>query len=880
MKWNPVSDRIISARFFSKFAKLTVIQIYSPTNEAEEDDKDSFYEQLQKELDTVPNHDMVIVIGDANAKVGDSNQGWEKVMGREGIGTMNENGCRLAEFCALNNLVIGGTLFKHPNVHKYTWESPNGRDKNQIDHVVINGRYRRSLLDVRVMRGADANSDHHLVCAKLRLKLCRDTNQRRSQRKAYNMARLKDLQTRKTFQLELRNRFQQLPIQESTVDQQWENMRDIYNESAEKVLGIKRREHKDWISMETYRAMDERRMIKEEIGRTNSERLKEMKREQYRGKDREVKSKARADKRKYLDDIADKAEEAAKKNQLSELYTLTRQLSNQKKSRGSGIRSKDGDLLTKEDQVLERWKEHFEEVLNIRSENIDIPEGCNIGENPDIETIDTSQITIDEVKRAIMKLKNGKSPGIDNINPELLKESLATSTSELQKLFNRVLEEREVPSDWKRSLIVKIPKKGDLTLCDNYRGISLLSVPSKVFCRVIIDRLREGVEETLREEQAAFRKGRGTADQIYILRNILEQSIEWQAPLYINFIDFRKAFDSVIRNKLWDILRHYGIPEIYVTIITKIYEGSTSCVLEAGKSSEWFEVKTGVKQGCVMSGFIFNIVIDWIMRNTNNSNRGIRWKFTTCLEDLDYADDLSLLSSRFVDIQEKSTRLYEVARFTGLKINTTKTKTMRVNCRNNNAVVIGNNEVEDVDSFIYLGATLDKFGGTEADIKRRLSLARAAFASLHKIWKSPKYSTRTKLRIFNTNVIAVLLYSSEMWRTTVADEGKLDTFQRKCLRKILKIHWPEKISNVQLYERAKATPLSLIIKLRRWKWIGHVLRREARDNIKIALTWAPEGRRKRGRPRNTWRRTVEKEREELGWESWRTAENEARDRQG
>ena len=181
------------------------------------------------------------------------------------------------------------------------------------------------------------------------------------------------------------------------------------------------------------------------------------------------------------------------------------------------------------------------------------------------------------------------------------------------------------------------------------------------------------------------------------------------------------------------------------------------------------------------------------MRNTNN--RGIGWKFTRCLEDLDYADNLSVLSSRFIDIQDKSTRLFEIAKYTGLTINTAKTKTMRVNCRNNNAVVIDNNEVEDVDSFVYLGATLDKTGGTEADIKRRLALARAAFASLHRIWKTTKYSRHTKLQIFNTSVIAVLLYSSEMWRTTVADDGKLDTFQRKCLRRILRIHWPEKITN-------------------------------------------------------------------------------------
>ena len=89
------------------------------------------------------------------------------------------------------------------------------------------------------------------------------------------------------------------------------------------------------------------------------------------------------------------------------------------------------------------------------------------------------------------------------------------------------------------------------------------------------------------------------------------------------------------------------------------------------------------------------------------------------------------------------------------------------------------------------------------NIRRRLSISQAAFASFYRIWKSPKYSTRIKLRIFNTNIIYVRMYNSEMWRTTVADERKIDTFQCKCLRKIRKIHWPEKISNDQLYKRAK-----------------------------------------------------------------------------
>ena len=116
---------------------------------------------------------------------------------------------------------------------------------------------------------------------------------------------------------------------------------------------------------------------------------------------------------------------------------------------------------------MERWREHFEEVLNVPTETTDLPEGCNIEANK-IEEIDTTPIRDEEVKKAIQKMKNGKSPGIDNINAELLKESLSHSTLELTSLFNRIISEQEVPTDWKRSLIVKIPKKGDLTICDNY----------------------------------------------------------------------------------------------------------------------------------------------------------------------------------------------------------------------------------------------------------------------------------------------------------------------------------------------------------------------------------------------------------------------------
>ena len=123
LKWNPVNERIMSARFNSRFAELTIIQVHAPTNDGTQridESKEEFYEQLQQEVEATPRHDVLIVMEDLNAKIGQNNEGWEKVMGQHGLGRMNENGERSATFCGNSDLVIGGSLFKHRDIHKIT----------------------------------------------------------------------------------------------------------------------------------------------------------------------------------------------------------------------------------------------------------------------------------------------------------------------------------------------------------------------------------------------------------------------------------------------------------------------------------------------------------------------------------------------------------------------------------------------------------------------------------------------------------------------------------------------------------------------------------------------------------------------------------------
>ena len=150
---------------------MTIIACYAPTNEADDEEKDAFYNMLQSVTKDVPRHDIICVFGDLNAKVGADRQYCPEVLGPHGIGDMNGNGALLIDYALSNDLVIGGSMFEHKTIHKYSWVSPDGRTKNQIDHFLISRRWRSSLLDVRGFQGADVNSDHILLIAKVRIKL-------------------------------------------------------------------------------------------------------------------------------------------------------------------------------------------------------------------------------------------------------------------------------------------------------------------------------------------------------------------------------------------------------------------------------------------------------------------------------------------------------------------------------------------------------------------------------------------------------------------------------------------------------------------------------------------------------------------------------------
>ena len=167
-------------------------------------------------------------------------------------------------------------------------------------------------------------------------------------------------------------------------------------------------------------------------------------------------------------------ETAEQKGELSTVYRITKQLCRHTKVAASIVKDKDGSALTTKQMQTKRWAEHFTEVLNTEEPTItaDPP-----APNDDLD-ISTGVPTLQEVTHAIEQMKTGKSPGTDNICIELLKTDVITAGNVFTDLFSDIWTTNEIPRDWNKGLIIKIPKKGDLQNCDNWRGITLLSIPS------------------------------------------------------------------------------------------------------------------------------------------------------------------------------------------------------------------------------------------------------------------------------------------------------------------------------------------------------------------------------------------------------------------
>ena len=433
---------------------------------------------------------------------------------------------------------------------------------------------------------------------------------------------------------------------------------------------------------------------------------------------------------------------------------------------------------------MKKWKEHFENVLSsgyvARGKDTE-EEGAfggheftgNSNEVPELDR----EISEGEVRQAIRSLKNRKSSGLDEIPAEFLKVSETSITPFLVLFFNHLYENGIFPKEWTKSIIVPLLKKGDPSCPGNYRGVSLLSIVSKVFTHVINKRFYKWAEteNKIPEEQAGFRKKYSTIDHIFTLTSMINKCLysNKRRKLYIAFVDYEKAFDLVDRDRLWTILEKLKASTKLINMLKGMYSCVKSCVRWGAFVTDFFDCPTGVRQGCLLSPLIFSLLISEVAELVNKKGKHGYQFVPNCREIflLLFADDIALISTSSAGLQNQINNLEHASDSLGLKVNTQKTKIMVFRkgghlSRHENWFY-KSKQLEVVNSYKYLGFTLTTKLSIENSFEASAQRAKGKIVELLRVmWTLGNMNMSIFFKLFDAQVKSMLLYSSEVWGLT------------------------------------------------------------------------------------------------------------------
>jgi hypothetical protein len=482
--------------------------------------------------------------------------------------------------------------------------------------------------------------------------------------------------------------------------------------------------------------------------------------------------------------------------------------------------------------------------------------------------------TFDDVRRCVKALRNAATPGEDGIDAVLLKAS-TVMMEWLHRVITVVWRSGRAPVEWKRALVVALHKKGERCVPGNYRGISLLSIPGKVYAMLLLERVSATVEPKLHEAQCGFRPGRGTVDAMFVLRSVAAKCNEYQCCLAQAFIDLAKAYDTINRWALWKVLEHYGVHAKLIALLQDLHVGTQAAVRMDGEVGPWFEVSSGVRQGCVIAPLLFNVFMDFVVKEALSrmpTGCGVQMCLRRGKEVpeasagnpferivmLLYADDMVLLSHDPHQLVAMLHVMDEVALKFGMCINASKTEVMVTGGEPPAEVVLSGGPVKVSQEFKYLGSWMVAEGGVGREVEVRRAKALGVFASFGKLWGNKFLRLHDKVAVYKACVVPHLVYGAEAWNFRAADIARLEVAHSLCLRRLMHAKRSEHHTLEHIRGVCGCSSLELIVAQGVLRWWGHVARMSPTRYPSMAMRLAPVlGQRPCGRPRQPHRSTFE-----------------------
>ena len=469
-----ISDRVALLKISSRYVDMCLLQVYAPTSESADEELAQFYSQLEEGMKQCKSNELLLVMGDFNAKVGSEKV--EHVIGSHGLGAMNERGRILQEWCYENELCIMNTWFQKKDEKLWTWRRADGIIKNQIDFILIQKRFFNAILDVKSCSNADCGSDHNPVVAKirLRLKVIHETS-------TYH--RIDWDKCTDEEKSDFRQRFMEKidgSLENYTVQDCFHCISDALESATEPLPIWKKPKHKGWVTPEIEELMKRRREVKI----SNNER-------EYADLNREIRTKCSQAKENYLNDKCLEMEEiynVAPKVAHQKIREITGKYKGQNGKHGCII-DESGNIIMETKDILERWGRYIKELY-------DDPKRTNIPISFEGD-LSGPEILELEIEQAVKQLKVGKATGPDN---------------------NQIYNQGVLPEEMCQSVFVPLPKKPGTLLCEEHRTISLMSHLTKVMLKVLGKRIKPKIETELNVSQFGFRSDCGTRNAVFVLK--------------------------------------------------------------------------------------------------------------------------------------------------------------------------------------------------------------------------------------------------------------------------------------------------------------------------------------------------------------------------
>jgi len=807
-----INDRISELTIQVGRQKISLVAIYAPASTTKEDDDP--YETFLEKLDELKRRPNTIILGDFNAKVGRAREG-EDSMGHFGHGERNYRGERLVEFCELRGLRIINTFFKQRRGRMWTWRSPNGVTRNVIDFILA-AKESAIIKNVGVVAAFNFNTDHRLIRARLDLTIHQAPKKMQKQQEVGSKRGL----DKNIFRYAI-NHF--LP---QCAENAYEPLKDVIQGAA--TIATITTKKKSRISEETKVLLQRRhylRQLNTPQARIDMVELNKTTRRSFREDIEQHRRRA----------VERAVQEGRSLKKIAQTTAIGKQ-------RITQLRGDDGRLRTDKAGISETTKHFYEDLYATH---------VDVSFKPTEDREECPPFLESEVRKALSEMKSGKAPGNDGITVEMLKAAQEELIPRLTEMFNDFLRTGTIDDNLADSSTLLLFKKGDPAMLKNYRPISLLATIYKLLTKTITRRIEKTINEEQDVTQAGFRAGFSTLDHILTLCELIERSREHQVPLFICFVDFEKAFDSVEMNALWNALQEQGIPGRLIRLLRNIYSKAKSEVRINSDDRVDINIARGVRQGDTISPLLFNAALERIFRRLDWQDRGISINGRR-LSHLRFADDIALISETSEELQLLLQELDTESTQDGLKINDAKTEMMSSE-EDATPIQLRGRDIKVVDQFVYLGRLLSIPMNLKAEINRRIRAGWLVFSKFKKFLTAPRVPMKWKRKLFNLCILPAMLYGCEAWTPTQVDLQQLAVAQRKMERRMAGTTLLHKKTNEWLRGVTRVVDIVEEARRRKWRYAWNIAQKEDKRWTRALIDWQPIGRtRGRGRPRTRW----------------------------